>query len=362
MFVKKIILLLCLYSILQASAIAAPNFVKKSPHFNSTFLSDPAALCQTAKNTREYLDKGSAYDPQVIHSGKILPISLHDLKATLDFICLHKDQLKDPDFIKEHFDFIQWRPDLVQAKLFSKNKPLVKNIPSDRILMTRYYVHSAKGSLIPSKKFPYALYGIPADEKDYSIEEANKKPGLLRFQYGKQAILKGALQGEAVKPLVYLQREDLEAALLQGTIVVDTGEDKKIYNVSRVNNIAYDRKKSPYEQERYWYFKEVNSIKGYGKDAEYKISVYPEVTFAADLEQFGLGKILLIQFNDNKGKSLSRIGIFADTGGAFAKNLYQIDFLSGVYPSKEICYKTWRGTPDYVSAYFMVLKKKYIKA
>lgn len=54
---------------------------------------------------------------------------------------------------------------------------------------------------------------------------------------------------------------------------------------------------------------------------------------------------------------MTRIGIFADTGGAFQSNLYQVDFLAGSYAGREAFSQATRHLPDYVVAYFMVLKK-----
>lgn len=305
-----------------------------------------------------YLDKGYAYDSQVLHKGKVVSISVDKIKATLKFICLHQHQLNNPTFIKKHFAFIRWYPDAQQAKAIAMNKPLLKNLPNNKILMTKYYVHLAQASIIKTDKKQYPLYGLPKDEQDLTLEQAEKHPHLLRFQYGKQSILRGALDNKKVPVLGYFNRDDLEAALLQGTVVADFGSSmgKKIFNVHRCNNIPYDKQKGPYEQERYWYFKQVDGIKGYGKDAEHKITVEPTVTFAADLPNFGLGKLLLIQYKDASGTLISKAGVLADTGGAFANNLYQIDYLAGSYAGKTNYLKATRHLPDYVDAYFMVLK------
>jgi hypothetical protein len=126
--------------------------------------------------------------------------------------------------------------------------------------------------------------------------------------------------------------------------------------VHRCNNIAYDKRKAPYAQERYWYFKQVDGIKGYGKDAEHKITVAPAVTFAADLDQLGLGKLLLIQYKSASGSLISQAGVLADTGGAFANNLYQVDYLAGSFSGKTNYLKATRHLPDYLHAYFMILK------
>jgi len=352
----KILIVSLLISI---QAIAAPRFIATEPMLAEHYAINGAALCATAKETLAYLNKGRNYDPTVIHDGHVVKIPLARVKATLAFICKNQTKLNDPAFIKHNFDFIRWYPDLEQTKLYTSTKPLIAKLPNDKILMTKYYVHRAKGSAKPTSSYPFALYALPHDEELLTIEEADGKQQLTRFQYSKQAILNGALEKKNVPVLAYLKREDLEAALLQGTIVVNFGDRSnqvKIFNVHRNNNIAYDKTKNPYDQQRYWYFKQVDGIKGYGKDAEYKITVNSEATFAADLEQFGLGKLLMVQYPDQKGKIVTRAGIFADTGGAFNDNLYQIDFLTGSYAGKDAFYQASRHLPNYITAYFLVLK------
>ncbi|ETO92401.1 MltA domain-containing protein [Legionella oakridgensis] len=338
-------------------AMAAPRFTPAEPLPATYYVINGPALCATAKETLAYLNKGTHYDPSVIHEGKVFKVPLSQVKATLAFICQHQHQLNDPAFIKKHFDFIRWYPDLEQAKRLAATKPLLANLPKDKILMTKYYVHLAKASTHPTSAYPFPLHALPKDEELMSLEIANANPNLTRFQYGKQAILKGALVNNNVPVLAYITRDDLEAALLQGTLVANFGNQIKTFNVHRHNNVSYDKTKHPYAQERYWYFKEVDGIKGYGKDAEHKITVDSEVTFAADLEQFGLGKLLMVQYPDQTGKMITRAGIFADTGGAFQDNLYQVDFLTGSYAGQKDFYQANRHLPNYVAAYFMVLKK-----
>ncbi len=337
---------------------AAPRFMSAAPAVNARYNINGPALCATAQQTLAYLNRGTAYDPQVIHAGHVLPIDIARVKATLIFICQNQAKLNDPVFLREHFEFIHWAPDVETAKRFSANKPLLKNQPHDRILMTKYYVHLASASTQPTARTPYALYALPVDEQHLTFEQANAQPNLLRFHYGKQAILAGALDVKNVPKLAYVSRDDLESALMQGTLVADfgAGVGRKIFNVHRNNNIPYDRLKPPYTQERYWYFKQVDGIKGYGKDSDHKITVNPEVTFAADLTQFGLGKLLMVQYPDQSGALTTRAGILADTGGAFTDNLYQVDYLAGTYRGKGAYIQATRHLPDYVNAYFMVLK------
>lgn len=351
--------LIVLGALLIQQVWAAPRFNASTPNFQSHFELQVKELCATAQQTLAYLNKGAAYDPLVIHEGKVVHIPMERIKATLVFICKNQSQLNNPTFIKQHFDFVRWYPDVHRARQLAKNKPLLQHLPQDRILMTKYYVHLAKASLKRTPDRAYALYALPGDEQQLSLEQANARPDLIRFKYGKQAILKGILTPLSVPALAYLNRDDLEAALLQGTIVADFGGSraKTIFNVHRNNNIAYDRTRKPYEQERFWYFKQVDGIKGYGKDAEYKITVSPEATFAADLTRLGLGKLLMIQYHDRSGRVISKAGILADTGGAFTDNLYQVDYLAGSYPGKEAFSQATRHLPDYVDAYFMIVKE-----
>jgi 3D (Asp-Asp-Asp) domain-containing protein len=344
-------------SFVGVQVIAAPHFVSDTPASTAPYTINGPALCATAKETLAYLNKGSAYDPRVIHEGKVLKIPLVRVKATLEFICQHQNELNDPTFIKKHFDFIRWYPDNEQANVLRATKPLLAHLPKNKILMTKYYVHRASVANQSSSVYPFALYGLPGDEASLTLEEADAKPKLLRFQYGKQAILKGALVNKNVPVLAYLKRDDLEAALMQGTVEADFGRQVKIFNVHRCNNIPYDRAQNPYQQQRYWYFKQVDGIKGYGKDAEHKITVNTQVTFAADLDALGLGTLLMVQYPDQKGTTVTRAGILADTGGAFQNNLYQVDFLAGSYKGRQAFSQASHHLPDYVTAYFMVLKK-----
>lgn len=361
---RQLITFVGLIAFICLHAVAAPRFSNTTPLQATAYDIEGKALCETARETLAYLNKGVAYDSQVIHGGKVLPFELTRVKATLQFICQNQTKLRDPNFVKKHFDFIAWQPDIEQVKPLSKNKPLLKNLPDHSILMTKYYVHLANASLKKSTSTPYALYALPQDELFLTLAQANAKPNLIRFRYGKQAILAGALNALSVPQLAYVSRDDLESALMEGTLVADFGKSlgRKILNVHRNNNIAYDKVKTPYKQERYWYFKQVEGIKGYGKDADYKITVNPGVTFAADLEQFGLGKVLMVQYRDRSGALITRAGIFADTGGAFVNNLYQVDFLAGIYRGRDGYIKATRHLPDYVHAYFMILKKEYVKA
>lgn len=366
-FINKSKTLIFIFLLCNSLNLHALSFTEQKLELTYPINTDISNLCKVASSTKGYLEKGNAYDPKVIHSNVLADIGItaEKIKASLSFICkVHKEDIKanrpsrllNTHFINNNFKFINWQPDTLHAKKLSKNKKLLINLPEDKILMTKYYIHQAKAQLKKSSSYPYALYQLPFDEIHLTLEQATKIDGLTRLKYTKQDILKGVLdKPKQAEPLIFLSRKDLESSLMQGTVVADLNGDKKVFNVHRNNGIRYDRKVKPYEQNRYWYFKQVQGILGYGKDANNKVTVIPEVTFAGDIYKLGLGHLLLTQF-DYKGHSEYKMAILADTGGAFENNLYQLDYLSGSYGGFKEYADANRHLPDYISVWFMLLK------
>jgi hypothetical protein len=346
------------------------SLVKEMPNANLNINTHFGNLCRVTSDTLAYRQLGKTYDPAVIHANKLnqFGITSDDVERTLAAMCkiVREDsnntnkQLNNLHFFTQHFDFYRITSDTEHAKKLSKDKPLLKQLNKEQVLMTKYYVHLAKGQLVKSPDTPFALYALPFDESGLSLEQANQKSTLTRFKYGKQAILKGAIEDFELAPvLVYLSRKDLESALLQGTVVVEIAGEQRVFNVHRNNGIAYDRRLPPYEQQRFWYFKQVNGILGYGKDANHKITVIPEVTFAGDIYQLGLGPLVFSKF-DFKSHSEYRMAVIADTGGAFENNLYQLDYLAGSYASIEQYYEANKHMPDYIDAWIVILKSSSV--
>ena len=363
-----------LYSVLMLGMIAPlqaqPRFQSEQPTFTSGIWPDNSQqLCFVADETLKYLAKGEAYDAAAIHGGKIAgaSASLPRVIETLQYLCeISRDdqstgqpsRLTDPKFMAQHFEFVRWRPDLVAAAKVSKNKPLVQNIPDDKLLLTKYYVRIAEGSAQKTAQQNQALYGLPFDEQSLPLDQADALGSkITRFQLGKQDIVAGALEKKPYRapPLVWLSRDDLEGALLQGTAVVPNGKDYRYFNVHRSNGIPYDRLLKPEQQQRYWYFKQVQSVLGYGKDADYKIPIAPEVTVAGDIVNLGLGKLILLATHEG-GKTFYRLTILADTGGAFANNQFQLDWLSGYYRDWDHYYQANKHRNDYSTVWLMLKK------
>lgn len=360
---------------LSAGSLASPTFSPATQLPAGTWIDLSEDLCDVAEETHRYLSQGHAYDPATIHGGTTpwLNTPAERIKDTLTFICEvvaqdaqagRSSRLTDPEFIQQHFEIIRWSPDQQRAQQLSEGKPLLQRLPADRLLLTKYYVRLTDGQTAPSAATPHALYGLPHDEAQLSLEQADaRRDQITRYRYGKQAIVAMETSpqpptrlSDLAPPLIWLSRDDLEGALLQGTAVVDEpGGQRRYFNVHRNNGIAYDRTRRPEEQERYWYFKEVPGVLGYGKDADYKIPIRPKVTVAGDIFQLGLGRLILLRTQEH-GEPVFRLTLLADTGGAFHDNLYQLDWLSGYYRDWDDYHRHNRHIGDYAEAWLLLKK------
>ena len=350
-----------------------------------------ADLCAVAKNSRVYLEQFSD-DTFAVHSGKVFEpevnVTLARVKKTLDFICktyqedklMQKNastnleqtannhqtlnRLNQRDFLLKHFDFIRWYPDKNNAdKIADKSDNQVKsrllnNIPEQKIFLTKYYTKLLNGSPVKTDQFTQALYALPFDEQQFTLEEAeNKKSQLTRFKYTRQQVIAGELLNKKVAtPLVWLTEDALHDVLLQGTGVLIVEGKTRFFNVHRNNGIAYDYSLGKKQQARYWYFIETPGIMGYGKDQASKIAITPQVTLAGNVAQLGLGKLLMLSY-PFKNETVSRMAILADQGGAFDNNLFQLDLLVDSYRGWDDYHQANKNLPDYAYAWFMLLKE-----
>ncbi|MFO7553444.1 MAG: MltA domain-containing protein [Haliea sp.] len=357
-------------------ACASPTFSPAATLPAGSWADHGAELCEVAAATADYLGRGNAYDPAAIHGGTtpLLQTAPQRIRETLDFVCEvqrqdqargQRSRLTDPDFIQQHFELLRWHPDQAKAASLAAGKPLLQRLPADQLLLTKYYVRVAAGSARQSAATPHALYGLPFDEADLALAAADARAdSITRYRYGKQRVV--ALEtnpatanrmAALAPPLIWLSRADLEGALLQGTAVVeDQRGQRRYFNVHRNNGVAYDRSRKPEAQDRYWYFKEVPGVLGYGKDADYKIPVKPLVTVAGDIFQLGLGRLVLLRAEE-AGQPTFRLTVLADTGGAFHDNLYQLDWLSGYYRGWDDYHAANRHISDYAEAWLLLKRQ-----
>jgi hypothetical protein len=304
------------------------------------------------------------------------------VKNTLAFLCQIQQQdtklkqtsrLANQEFLLQHFDFLRWFPDKETANNIadkSKNtikKRLLNNIPQQKILLTKYYTKLLEGSVVKTTKYNQALYALPYDEQQLTLEQAElKKNQLTRYQYTRQQVIAGALLKNKenkllAKPLIWLTESALHDVLLQGTGVFfvddkDTGDKVRYFNVHRNNGIAYNYSIGKTAQARYWYFIETPEIMGYGNTQQSKIAIKPQVTVAGNVADIGLGKLFMINYKSNN-LNTSRMAILADHGGAFDDNLFQLDLLVNSYKGWKDYYQENKHLPDYATAWLMLVKE-----
>lgn len=304
-------------------------------------------LLTVLTNTRKYFQKYSQEDPDIQRTGILVTqgLTVKDILKTLDFmiVVLQEDisnnrptRLQNPDFINNNFRVIKW---------FAHNP---ENPQQKKLRITKYAAFIHSGSRQKTSKYNIPIYALTEESRQ------NK----FYTKYTKQDVLSGIYEPGGkefgkVKPIAYLTRNGLEAALMQGTVLVNfTDGTKEFLNVDKNNGMSYIRGLKATSQKRYWYFKEVDAIKGYGYKIDAKISIKPGVTFAGDVLNIGLGRIIVIEDNQNRLK----MGVIADTGGAFLPNLYQLDFLAGTFASETEFENYIHKLPEYTNAYILVKK------
>ncbi|MBD2565030.1 MULTISPECIES: hypothetical protein [Nostoc] len=301
-------------------------------------------------NTRKYFQDYSSQDPDILRTGILTTqgVTVQDVLKTLDFMIavLKEDiankratRLQDPKFINSNFRVIKW----------TAYNP--KNKKQKQLRITKYAVFTHPGSRKKTSTFNTPIYSL----KDSSNNNT------FYTKYTKQDVLSGIYEPGGkefgkVKSLAYLTRTGLEEALMQGTILINfTDGYRAFFNVDRNNGMSYIRGLKATAQKRYWYFREVDAIKGYGYKIDAKISIKPGVTFAGDVLNIGLGKVIIIEHTKGGRKHL-QMGVMADTGGAFLPNLYQLDFLAGIFKSQKEFRQNIGQLPEYATAYFLVKK------
>ncbi len=342
-----------------AGTIEVNRYFKPSLVQDIDILVNPYAVRDQADEILSYFEKHATTDNIAAKPGILsrLGVTLLDVESTLDFIkqALDEDisngrrlRIRNPEFLEKHFRMIRWYP-------FNGKKS------RDKIRITKYAIFTIKGQGTKSPVFKYALYSLPHDELNLSPEEI-KKTGkkLSRFKYTKQQAISGVYDNGGATPLVWLTRKGLEEALLEGSICVAFPDGtKKYYNVNRNNGISWDPEiKNQWHQKRYWYFKEVKQPRGYGMSIDSQISIFPYAAIAGDVYNLGLGKLIGMSYKtagDDRKKM--RIGVLADTGGAFTPNLHQLDFYAGIFIDRKDYENKIKTLPKYAEVYLMVLKR-----
>jgi hypothetical protein len=308
-------------------------------------------LLTVLKNTFDYFQQYQDINPAAQREGILgtQGVTVGDIQNTLTFMIatleedISKNQpirLKDPQFINANFQVIKW----------SAYDP--QNPNELEVRLTKYAVFTHPGSRTKTGDYTVPLYALKEGAESDSFY----------LNYTKQQVLSGIYESGGiefgrVEPLVYLTRDSFEDALMQGTILINYADGtSQWFNVDRNNGIAYVPGRSAYSQGRYWYFQAVADIRGYGHNFASKVAIKPGVTFAGDIMNMGLGRIVILNYNTS-GNIQQKMGIIADTGGAFLPNLHQLDSLAGVFANRDEFNAAIQNLPEYAQAYLLIRKQ-----
>jgi hypothetical protein len=241
-------------------------------------------------------------------------------------------RLEDPAFLAGHLEYWAWTSDVQAAQ-----ERGIRLTP-ERIRLTKYLAWSVEGRDAPEGIYQHALYADPG----------GALRGLTRPQVIGGAYREGEHAG-AAEPLVWLTEEGVYEALMQGTIEVRVpGRAPRLFNVHVSNGVAYvPTQKDPSLQERYWYFRQVDALRGVEG-----IALTPQVAVAGDVQDLGLGLLVGLTMDDGS----LRMAVLADTGGAFEPNLFQLDWLAGTYATRGEFEAAVASIPARAPAGLLVLK------
>jgi hypothetical protein len=321
---------------------------------------DPEALARVAADILRYLDAHP--DDRAATAVAATGIDAETRRRTLERVVAlvaagSGASLRDPALLDQSFTAVRWSPDHDGAAARGVR------LDGDEIRVTKYLVWEHEGRAAPEPGFDTALYGVPTEESGLTTAEADARiaagDDLVRARYTRKQVLDGVfldggLAAGAAPPLVWLPRASVHEALMQGTVrVVGAGGDGRFFNVHRHNHIAWspEAARTPERQDRLWYFREVPGILGYGSDD--KVRIEPGVTVAGDVVGLGLGALVSLEWTDAAGPH-ARLVVVGDTGGAFEPNLFQLDWLVGVFADRASFDAAAKAVPDRVRARLIV--------
>lgn len=271
-------------------------------------------------------------------------LDLAKIKATVAAVAAiteaHPERLSDPAFLQTCFETHAWVPDGGRRQ----------------VRLTRYVIYSVAGSRVPTAGQGYAVYGLPEDEAALTLEQADaKRSEILRYRYTRQDVLGGVYRAGGASagrapPLAWLTLDQHEQALMQGTVQVTFPDGaSQLLNVHRSNGIPYDRSiKVTTQQARYWYFRAIDRVRGWGREPVPGVAMAPMAAVAGDLYNLGLGRLIALKAADGL-----RLVWLADTGGAFQPNLHQLDLYTGIYPDFDAFQRATAAVGDYADAFLL---------
>ena len=237
-------------------------------------VSDASDLATVAGSIADARERRAAFGNPPPH-GMLdeLDVGPEDIQRTLRFVqqIAEEDRdadvqrLSDPAWIAAHFRVLKMHPDAEEAAAHRVR------LSDDRLRLTRYLVYRFPGSLEKTDRHDTALYRVPDDEGPAATASVGST--LLRMALSRKDVLDGAFESEGphagrAQPLVYLSREHVHQALLQGTVQVELPDgDVRTFAVHKNNGRSFRRGVSAERQERMWYFRETETDRSGGANS-----------------------------------------------------------------------------------------------
>ncbi|MFH1831711.1 MAG: hypothetical protein ABH827_02805 [bacterium] len=317
----------------------------RAPFKYETIETDPLYLQCVARDTLEYINRFQATHKHVfaprLFSQRYFGES--NVKKTLEFIikAIENDKKKgkfrinDPDFIARNFSCIKWSGDYETA--LKRNDIFFR---PGKIRLTQYAVFQFPGRYEKTKEFCKPLMSLPFYDDELKVVRSGV--------------------------LAWLTEAGYKDALMQGTVFVKMSGNpvgKTVQNgpnnAIKAFRLHLPQKMSAYktmkDSEKVFYFCE---IKGNQFKELYTHCIQRKgIVFAGDIYNIGIGKIIALSYlNPKTKKPEMRLGVMADTGGAFVKNLYKLDYFAGIFSSREDFRKSMGNLPTVTDAYILYKK------
>lgn len=324
---------------------ASTVFSPAAPGWGAAVVGDVGALAEVATSSAQWLRASRGVLPSATAGLPAeLGIDVDRTLSTLDRIAeiVQQDavsganRLQDPAFVEANFELYWWAPDAVGQQAAGLK------VNTERIRLTRYYVTQVEGRAAAEGRWNTALYADPGPE--------------ARVRFTRPEVVGGAWAAGGAQPLVWLTEADVYEAQLQGTVEVLFPDGHRArFNVHQHNGRPWKRGASRASQPRYWYFRAVDDVLGWGEpdgcEACGKIVLKPNVAVAGDVWNLGPGRLIWVEATDGP-----RLVVLADSGGAFAANLFQLDWYGGAFSSPDALYAATKAIPGRVRAGFLVAK------
>lgn len=324
-------------------SLVVPSFEREH-----NVITDPLALQRVARDALSFFKKYAQSHKPILEPQPFSTCILSAQKVieALEFIdqVIEEDKslgifrINNPKFLAENFGFIGWT---------GQPKGNILKKDDKKIRLTSYVIYQANGSYKKTKEFPYALYQLLNEKEKVTLT--------------KQEMLDDAARDEEIesriKPLVWVSRETLEEALLQGTIILTMPDGKvRVFNVNISNGYKFLAGTQLKKQKVYWFFLERKNSQAVEK-LQQRCQDRKGIVFAGDLYSLGFGKIIAIQYRNRMTKQYEiRLGVLVDRGSAFERNLKHLDLFGGIIDKKNTLKSFLSNFPPSVRAFILYRK------